>query len=237
MSRREKSTVLYSRNGIKIDRIDYLDLTKYSNQQYQNKFIANTITTTLKTKEDKTEVIPAQKAWDEVIKHESPLGFYFYETIHHSEKKQEIKYNNKFGTANFKTFIFQYDNKRFSLMYPVKCGDVSINRETRPWDILPGYKGIIDHFITDLYKEVNKFFEVAEVNRVAYRIKERTYGYGAHDEEYAKDMSWIYDVKKQVMIDLFGDDKGPEGLINYNDIKIESHGFDLKESFRKRKES
>ena len=46
----------------------------------------------------------------------------------------------------------------------------------------------------------------------------------------------VYDVKKQVMIDLFGDDKGPEGLINYNDLKIEAHGFDLKESFRKRKE-
>ena len=213
MSKKEKSTVLYSRNGIKIERIDYLDLTKYSNQIYQNRFIANTITTTLKNKEDNVEVIPGKPAWEEVIKHESPLGFYYYETIKHVATKQEVKYNNKFG------------------------GDVSINKETRPWDILPGYTGIDDHFITDLYKEVNKFFETAEVNRVAYRIKERTYGYKAHDEEYAKGMSWIYDVKKQVMIDLFGDVKGPEGLINYNDIKIESHGFDLKESFRKRKES
>ena len=37
------------------------------------------------------------------------------------------------------------------------------------------------------------------------------------------------------MKDLFGDEKGPS--TNYNDIKILSHGFDLKESFRKRKES
>ena len=236
MSKKEKSTVLYSRNGIKIERIDYLDLTKYSNQIYQNKFISNTITTTLKTKDDNVEVIPGKPAWEEVIKHESPLGFYYYEIIKHAATKQEVKYNNKFGTANFKTFTFQYDNKRFLLMYPISCGDVSINKETRPWDILPGYKGIIEHFITDLYKEVNKFFEAAEVNRVAYRIKERTYGYVMQDEEYAKGMSWIYDVKKQVMIDLFGDVKGPEALINYNDIKIEAHGFDLKESFRKRKE-
>ena len=236
MSKREKSTILYSRNGIKIERIDFLDMTKWANQQNLNVFIINNITTNIKSKENKTEVISGKPAWDEVIKHESPLGFYYYETIHHLETKQKIKYN-KFSTATYRIYTFKYDNKKFELSYPVKCGDVSINKETRPWDILPGYKGIIEHFITDLYKEVNKFFEVAEVNRLNYRIKEKTYGYNGHEAEYAKDMSWIYDVKKQVMIDLFGDDKGPEALINYNDIKIEAHGFDLKESFRKRKES
>ena len=235
MSRREKSTVLYSRNGIKIERIDYLDLTKLSNQIYQGKFIVNTVSSSLKKKEDKIEVIAAQKAWDETITRESKLGFYYYETIHHAAKEQKIKNNDKYSSAIFKTYIFQYDNKRFELSYPVSCGDIAINRETRPWDILPGYKGIVEHFITDLYKEVNKFFEVAEVNRVAYRIKERSFGHNGTPEEYTSDMSWIYDVKKNVMIDLFGDANGP--TINYNDIKILSHGFDLKESFRKRKES
>lgn len=237
MSRREKSTTLYSRNGIKIERVDYLDMTKWYNQRYQDKFIVNDVNTSLKKKENKTEVIAAQKAWDEVITRESKLGFYFYETIHHDAKKQEVKINDKYGSANFRIYTFQYENKRFILSYPVSCGDISINRETRPWDILPGYKGIVEHFITDLYKEVNKFFEVAEVNRVAYRIKERTFGYNGTPEAYTQDMSWIYDIKKKVMIDLFGDEKGPEALINYNDIKIEAHGFDLKESFRKRKES
>jgi len=234
MSRKEKSTILYSRNGIKIERIDYLDMTKESNLKYQGKFIINDVKNSLKKKENKAEIIAAKKAWDEIITRESKLGFYYYETIHHKEKKQEVKYNNKFGFANFKTYTFSYDNKRFILSYPISCGDVSINRETRPWDILPGYKGIIDHFITDLYKEVNKFFEIAEVNRVAYRIKERTFGYKPSNEVYYPDMSWIYDIKKKVMIDLFGDEKGP--TINYNDIKILSHGFDLKQSFRKRKE-
>ena len=235
MSRREKLTTLYSRNGIKIERVDYLDMTKWSNQKYQDKFIVNTVTSSLKKKEDKTEVIAAQKAWDETITRESKLGFYFYETIHHDAKKQEVKNNDRYGSAEFKNYVFQYDNKRFMLSYPVRCGDVSINKETRPWDILPGYKGIVEHFITDLYKEVNKFFEIAEVNRVAYRIKEAKYGWQNQNEEYSTDMSWIYDVKKQVMIDLFGDEKGP--TVNYNSIKILSHGFDLKESFRKRKES
>jgi hypothetical protein len=235
MSKREKSTILYSHNGIKIERIDYLDMTKWSNQRYQDKFIADDINTSIKKKESKTEVIAAQKAWDEVITRESKLGFYFYETIHHDAKKPEIKNNDRYGSANFKIYTFQYDNKRFILSYPVSCGDVSINRETRPWDIIPGYKGIDEHFIIDLYKEVNKFFEVVEVNRVAYRIKTAKYGYNPQNEEYTSDMSWIYDVKKKVIIDLFGDENGP--TVNYNDIKILSHGFDLKESFRKRKES
>lgn len=235
MSKREKSTVLFSRNGIKIIRVDFIDMTKWSSQQNLNVFIVNTITTSIKTKEDKTEVIAGKPAWDETIKHESPLGFYYYETIHHPAIKQEVKHN-KFGSATYKVYTFKYDNKKFELSYPIACGDVGINKETRPWDILPGYKGIIEHFITDLYKEVNKFFEVAEVNRLHYQVKEKTYGFNNYVAEYSKDMSWIYDVKKQVMIDLFGDEKGPEALINYNDIKIESHGFDLKESFRKRKE-
>ena len=48
-------------------------------------------------------------------------------------------------------------------------------------------------------------------------------------------MSWVEETKKSVMKDLFGNEKGPS--VNYNDIKILSHGFDLKQSFRKRKES
>ena len=235
MSRKEKNTVLYSRNGIKIEKIDFLDMTKLSNQKDLNVFTQNVVTQTLKSKDDKTELIPAKKAWDEVIKRESPLGFYYYQTVHHKEENAKFIFNNKFGGATYKKFTFKFDNKRFELTYPIKCGEVGINKETRPWDILPGYKGMPDHFIIDLFKEVNKFFEVAEVNRIAYRKSdERWYMGNKVPAEYAKDMSWIYDVKKQVMIDLFGDEKGPS--TNYNDIKIMSHGFDLKESFRKRKE-
>ena len=51
MSKREKSTVLFSRNGIKIERVDYLDMTKYSNNQYKDKFIVNNVNTSLKKKE------------------------------------------------------------------------------------------------------------------------------------------------------------------------------------------
>ena len=102
MSKREKSTVLYSRNGIKIQRIDFLDMTKWSNQQDLNIFVANTITTCLKSKEDNVEVISGKPAWDETIKHESPLGFYYYETIHHAAQEQKVKNNDKYSSAVFK---------------------------------------------------------------------------------------------------------------------------------------
>lgn len=236
MSRKEKSTVLYSHNGIKIERVDFIDMTKYTNQQNLNVLIENTVKQLLKKKEDKTEVIAATPAWDEVIKRESKLGFYYYETIHHKKEDAKTIFNDKYGGATFKKFVFKFSNKRFEMQYPISCGDVVVNKETRPWDILPGYTGTNDHFINDLYKEVLKFFEVAEVNRIAYQIKPAEYfGWNKNKEaEYSTDMSWIYEVRKRVFIDLFGDEKGPS--INYNDIKILSHGFDLKESFRKRKE-
>ena len=111
MSRKEKSTVLYSRNGIKIERVDFLDMTKWSNQKDVNVFVINTVTQSLKKKEDKTEVIAAQPAWDEVIKRESKLGFYYYETIHHRAEDAKTIINNKYGGATFKKYTFKYDDK------------------------------------------------------------------------------------------------------------------------------
>ena len=41
MSKREKTIVLYSRNGIKIDKTDFLDMTKWSNLKDNNVFVFN----------------------------------------------------------------------------------------------------------------------------------------------------------------------------------------------------
>ena len=227
MSAREKKVTVYSRNGIKIERIDFLDMTKRDNQENDGKFIINTVATSLKKKGESPKLIPAKKAWDETITKTSKLGFYYYLTIHHTEKT----------SATFKTYTFQCNNKRYELSYPISCYDVNINIETRPWDILPGYKGIDDHFIVDLYKDVITFFNIAEDNKVRLKTTRKEYVIGGirTKDTYSTDMSWIERIKKYVMKDLFGDEKGPS--TNYNDIKILSHGFDLKESFRKRKES
>ena len=170
----------------------------------------------------------------ETITRTSKLGFYYYEIIEHKAEPQKIINHDKYDAATYNKLVFKFDDKRYEMIYPIKCGDISINKETRPWDLLPGTNGIEDHFITDLYKEVIKFFDICEDERIGYQISPARYGYYKTDAVYAKDMGWVNDVRKEVLIDLFGDEKGPS--VNYNDIKILSHGFDLKQSFRKRKE-
>lgn len=231
MSRKEKSTVLYSRNGIRIDKIEFIDMTKLLNHKDLGILVKTTVNLNLKKKNSKVEIIPATKAWIETIKRESKLGFYYYQTIEHKAEKQKIINHDKYDGATYKKLVFKFDDKRYEMIYPIKCGDISINRETRPWDILPGTTGIEDHFITDLYKEVIKFFDICEDERIGYQIIPAHYGYSG---SYVKDTSWVNDIRKEVLKDLFGDENGP--TINYNDIKILSHGFDLKQSFRKRKE-
>lgn len=236
MSRKEKATVLYSRNGIRIDKIEFIDMTKYENQKNLGILVNTVVELKLKKKNNNIEIIPAKKAWIETVKRESPLGFYYYQTIEHKAEPQQIINHNKYDVATYKKLVFKFDNKRYEMIYPIKCGDISINKETRPWDLLPGTTGIEDHFIVDLYKEVIKFFDICEDERIGYQIKAPHYGWdGNKDGIYAKDMSWVNDIRKEVLMDLFGDENGP--TINYNDIKILSHGFDLKQSFRKRKET
>lgn len=233
MSRKEKATILYSRNGIKIEKVEFIDMTKLINHKDLGILVKTTVDQRLK-RDSKVEVIPAKKAWKETITRTSKLGFYYYEIKEHKAEPQKIINHDKYDAATYNKLVFKFDDKRYELIYPIKCGDVSINKETRPWDLLPGTNGIEDHFITDLYKEVIKFFDICEDEKIRYQISPARYGYLKTDAVYAKDMGWVNDVRKEVLIDLFGDEKGPS--VNYNDIKILSHGFDLKQSFRKRKE-
>ena len=235
MSRKEKATVLYSRNGIKIEKVEFLDMTKWPNMKDVGVLIKTTVDQRLK-RDSKVEIIPAKKAWKETITRTSKLGFYYYEIREHKAEPQKIINHDKYDAATYKKLVFKFDTKRYEMIYPIKCGDVSINKETRPWDLLPGTNGIEDHFITDLYKEVIKFFDICEDERIGYQISPSSYGYNSSREAvYAKDMSWVDDIRKEVLRDLFGDENGPS--VNYNDINILRHGFDLKQSFRKRKES
>jgi hypothetical protein len=75
------------------------------------------------------------------------------------------------------------------------------------------------HFVNDLYRETIKFLDTIE-----------NLGESFSSVKYTK---WS-DVRQDVLRDFFGPSGKPE--IQPNDIKILSHGFDLKESFRKRKE-
>lgn len=235
MSRKEKATILYSRNGIKIEKVEFIDMTKLSNQKDLGILVKTTIYLSLKKKNSHVEIIPAKKAWTETIKRESKLGFYYYQIVEHKAEPQKIINHDRYDGATYKKLVFKFDDKRYEMIYPIKCGDISINRETRPWDLLPGTTGIEDHFISDLYREVIKFFDICEDEKIKYEISAKSYGFYHYDAVYSKDMSWVDDMRKEVLRDLFGNENGPS--VNYNNIKILSHGFDLKQSFRKRKEN
>jgi len=96
------------------------------------------------------------------------------------------------------------------ISYPIKCHDTEIDHNSRPWDICIGDKEMKPHFIKALEVSINKVFEYAIPIKTWKRSKER------------------------VFKDIFGSVDGYTTVSN--EVKIVSHGFDPKVSFRKRKE-
>ena len=211
MSAREKTITLYSRNGIRILKTENLQ-----NNRQNKKWCFEQI--------ERVNVIDQaehnQKAGEYVqIKHESPLGFYYY-------TREWVYYDTiKSKGVKYKKYTIWLDTIKYELEYPIKYEAPNIkqeiNIEMRPWDIMPGYKGMPDNMINALVLEVNKFIDIIFEYK---NIIKNSAGIAKTPEQY----------KKSIMIDIFGYEDGPK--IQSNNVKILSHGFDLKESFRKRKE-
>lgn len=212
---REKTITLYSRNGIRIIKTINIDTKKYHNPVYifeERSRVENL---------DNFEHISSRKSYYETVKCESKLGFYYYKTRYVSEDPSK-NYVGK--SVTYKKYIIWLDGTKYELEYPTSFKSslttVCINKyDNRPWDIVPGYKGIPDHFITALYKEVMKFIDIVYEYENVLNFKKSSPKY----------------IRWNILFDLFGNENGPQQ--QPNDIKILSHGFDLKESFRKRKES
>lgn len=136
---------------------------------------------------------------------ESVLGFYY-------KSKEEVEYEveTKVGVeVVYRTiFIYLYETV-YKIKYPISCNDVEIGYDARPWDICIGDMSMLEHFIKALQKTIEEIFS----NATPIKHWERT--------------------KDKIFTELFGNAKGYTTLPN--DIKIVSHGFDPKESFRKRK--
>ena len=207
---REKVTTLYSRNGIRILKTENIQ-PGYKKPQWLFDE---------KSREEFLENIAYNKEHGEYveIKHESPLGFYYY-------TREWKKYNTtdkKPKSVTYKKYIIYLDSKKYELEFPTSYYSngtkQAINIDMRPWDILPGYKGMPDNMIKVLVQETNKFLDIL--------FEYKNYIQMNSDPN-------IY--KKRIMIELFGYEDGPK--VQPNDIKILSHGFDLKQSFRKRKET
>jgi hypothetical protein len=133
---------------------------------------------------------------------ESPLGFY-YKSFEEVPYQKEQKVGVKVITHHI--FVTLY-NTTYHISYLVKCGDTKIGFDSRPWDICIGDMSMREHFIKALQKILDGIFTSA-----------------GHIKECAR-------TKEKVYTELFGNPKGYTTVSN--DIKIVSHGFDLKESFR-----
>lgn len=211
---REKQTTLYSRNGIRILHLSNCEV--YSNVglnvHERHETIKHPTYSTVNYRNTDHRNQYAN------VKHVSKLGFYYTKREYIGNKSNIVE--SKGEQADYKTYTLCAGKDHYILEYPVRYhrnDDMQcINVDMRPWDLLPGYKGIPDNMINALLNEARKFIDLL----IQYKKTS-----GTHEENYPK----------RIMIDLFGYEDGPK--IQPNDIKILSHGFDLKQSFRKRKES
>lgn len=152
-----------------------------------------------------------------VVKCKSPLGFYYYKTVYPSSQPH-------YSSATLCLITFWDEKKVTQIKYFKSYGDTMVGVDTRPWEVVPESGDMPDHQVQALLKVVTDILTEVENSKAV--IKE----YHKYDSE--RTLSF-YDLKKELMVDLFGDIRGPR--FQSNEEKILSHGFDLKESFRKRK--
>ncbi len=217
----------------------YIDLTKQTDAGQLKSY---TKTEVLKkpdnVKSQKQPSVHIQR-WDgkdyetEVVRLESPLGFWYTKRIRTVEYHRPlVAPETSSGLSAVLRFISYLDpgtGTRYTLEYPEALAPgAKIGTDARPWDILPGYQGFPDHFVSDLYREACRFWDTLESATKKMNVSCRL------DSHPHKPPRNLEEIKKSTMVDLFGISGKPE--IQPNNIKILSHGFDLKESFRKRPE-
>lgn len=133
----------------------------------------------------------------------SPLGFYYIK-----ETKVRPENNKKSIYMKYRHVVVTANHISYSISYLIECGEQKIDLSTHPWDICYLDKSLSESMIKSLEKVLTEVF-----NSVS----------GTKKTE-------IDTVRNSVFKDLFGDENGIKVLAN--DIKITSHGFDLKTSFR-----
>lgn len=139
----------------------------------------------------------------EKVVKESPLGFY-YNSMEEVEYEVETPVSSKI--QYHVVYVYLYDHY-YTIRYPVSCNGVKIGFDARPWDICIGDMSMMENFIKALNKILDEIFVSAAPIKGIARTKEKVY------------------------TEVFGNTKGYSTVDN--EIKIISHGFDPKESFRK----
>ena len=162
-------------------------------------------TTEWETIYPKGMTITTLKKRNEDVIKESPLGFY-YDSVEEVEYEEVTQMSSRI--EYHKIFVYLYETC-YTIKYPFSCNDVKIGFDARPWDICLGDMSMRDNFIKALKKTLDEIFGWATPIKGIARTKEKVY------------------------TEVFGNPNGPSTVAN--EIKILSHGFDPKESFRKMK--
>lgn len=220
---RERKITLFSRNLVKIEKTFGIDFEKRREPTFS--LFKNEATT---YEGDAPISGHYEKGGYKEIKKESKLGFYYTHKFY--VKSGYVGGSDNKKGLTIKKITVNLDTEQYVLSYPIQYAGSHIGIEERPWDIAPGSKGMEDHFIAALLKETNKFFDIIFDNKID-KTKEKQDWYHRNEEKHIN----TKELKKEVFIDLFGYADGPK--VQPNNIKILAHGFDLKESFRKRKEN
>ena len=209
---REKEKTLFNKNHITIK--------LYENRQYIHGNTSKTIVTggeavTRDTYGDDYEKVKVKKI--------SKLAPFYYEVEKYVKKTKNTNIYSS-GSEQKVTYISAGHNSEYEIKYYVAYGDTEISHETRPWDVYPGDSIFEEHFITDLEKVLKEIFLSVNIDSIDFNT-----------DDYFQIKKHGANVRIQIMKDLFDDKDGYKKQTN--ESKILSHGFDLKESFRKRKES
>lgn len=209
---RIRQKTLFNKCHITITKEENLPSDESNGAYYYNKEV-NTKTVRGSVKSYKDEYKKVTKV--------SPLGFY-YETI---ERTPRIPYHDYDILGRILYYIIEIKNgtTRYSLKYCHSYGSSNmIGIDKRPWEIVPGDEGLNDNMVQSLLSDVNIMFQFASDNKI------KTYSNRSNNNLP------ISNLKDMVYKDLFGSKDGIK--FQTDSEKIVSHGFDLKESFRKGKE-
>ena len=211
---KEKKITVFSRNGCKITKTLHVDMTKTTNIMDNMVLKSHGETEYLEPPELPSHRQKTINNGPSYERKESPLGFWYMRPIENSSRTS-LEPPKKKTYANYQKISCLIDGTRYELRYPREYQDNHVNRfDTRPWDVLPGYSGIQSHMIKALYKEAQNFFDTLEGYKKCLNGGDR-----------------IEEIRKDTMLDLFGITGKPD--IPQDDIKILSHGFDTKTSFRR----
>lgn len=150
------------------------------------------------------------------IKCISPLGFYYTKT----------EYTNIIDSMTIKEItIILPSEYAYKITYLVECNGSRISVDTRPWDIGDN-ESLSENHIKRLFSIIQDIMNELIFYKIpVYRNFESGYEY-----KESINTKWLLDMINE---DIFGDKRGIR--FQTDSEKIISHGFDLKTSFRKRK--